>query len=164
MDPFSITASTAGLADICIRLAKFLKQAHDGFRAVDRELEEFSEEIVSMRSINDLVKRSYTEGSTAKTDPDHQLILGTHWRATQNTLASCQRTFEQIETLLKEVVGVGSGKHIKLDQLRRWLKQQSREEAFSALREKLKAHQIALQLSLSAVSMSVFLVHTPGIG
>ena len=161
-DPFSIIAGTAGLADVCIRVTKFLKQAKDGFRAVDQELEDLFEEIVSLRSVNDLVQRSYTEGSTAKTDPDHQRILGTHWRTTQNTLASCQRIIEQIEALLEEVVDAGSGKHIKLDQLRKWLKQQSREGAFSTLREKLKAHQIALQISLSAVSMSVIFFHLLG--
>ena len=162
-DPFSIIAGTAGVADVCIRLTKFLKQAKDGFRAVGQELEDLFEEIVSLRSVNDLVERSYTEGSTAKIDPDHQHILGTHWRATQNTLASCRNIIEQIEALLNEVVDVGSGKHIKIDQLRKWLKQQSSEEALSTLREKLRTHQIALQLSLSAVSMSVVLICVLGI-
>ena len=156
-DPFSIVAGTAGLADVCVRLARFIKQANAGFRVVDQELEDVSQEIESLRSINDLVKRSYTDGFSTKSDPDQQQILGTHWCATQNTLASCQRIVEQIEALLKEVADVGSGKHVKLDQLRKWLRQQSREEAFSSLREKLKAHQMALQLSLSAVSMSVSL-------
>ena len=163
-DPFSIVAATAGLTDVCIRLIKFLKQAHDGFRAVDQELKDLFEAIVSLRSVNYLVERSFTEGSTVKPDPAHQRILGTHWHATQTTLASCQRIIEQIEALLKEVVDAGSGKHIRVDQLRKWLKQQSREEAFSTLREKLKAHQIALQLSLSAVSMSVNLDRMLGIG
>ena len=152
-DPFSVLASTAGLADVCIRLARFLKQANAGFRTVDQELGSLFEEIASLRSVNDLVKSSYTEGATAKTDPNHQQILGTHWSATQNTLTSCQHIVEQIEALLQEVSAAGSGNHVKLDQIRKWLKQQSREEAFSSLRGKLKAHQVALQLSLSAVSM-----------
>ena len=161
-DPFSIVAGTVGVADVCFRLIKFLKQANAGLRVVDQELEHLSEELVSLRSVNDLVKRSYTEGFTTKTDPDHQQILGSHWRSTQNTLAGCQRIVEQIEALLKEVANTGSGKHIKFDQLRKWLKQQSREEAFSTLREKLKAHQLALQLSLSAVTMFVVLIPMPG--
>ncbi|KAL9074389.1 MAG: hypothetical protein Q9157_004416 [Trypethelium eluteriae] len=152
-DPFSVVAGTAGLADVCIRLTKFLKHAKDEFRAVDQELEDLFEEIESLRSTNELVKQSYTQGSVALVDSDHQQIINTHWRATQNTLASCWRVTEQIEELLKDVANAGSGKHVKLDQLRRWLKQQSKEEILSALRERLKAHQIALQLSLSAVSI-----------
>jgi len=152
-DPFSILAGTAGLADVCIRLANFLKHANDEFRVVDQELEALFEEIVSLRSVNDLVERSYMDGSTARTNPDHQQILGTNWHSTQNTLASCQRIVEQIEAILIEVVDAGSGKHIKLDQLRKWLKHQSRGTALSIQREKLKAHQTVLQLSLSAISL-----------
>jgi hypothetical protein len=153
MDPFSIIAGTAGLADVCLRLAKFLKNANDGFREVDRELEELSREIALLRSVNDLVERTYVEGSTAGTNPEHQRILGTNWRATQTTLASCQLIVEQIEVILQEVGDAGNGKHVKLDQLRKWLKQQSKEGDLSTLREKLQAHQIALQVSLSAISM-----------
>ena len=114
-DPFSIVAGTAGLADVCIRVSRFLIQAKDGFRAVDQDLDDLFQEIESLRSINDLVQRSYTEGSIDKTGSDNQQILDTHWYATQNTLASCRRTVEQIESLLKEILDTGSGKHIKLD-------------------------------------------------
>ena len=153
VDGADCCTSTAGLADVCVRLAKFLKDANHGFRVVDQELEGLCEEIISLRSVNDLVERTYMEGSAARVSPHQQQIIGTNWRATQNTLASCQGIVERIEAIFLEVIGVGGGKHIKLDQLRRWLKQQSREEALTKLREKLKAHQIALQLSLSAVSM-----------
>jgi hypothetical protein len=127
-DPFSILSSTAGLADVCIRLANFLKNANDEFRAVDQELDDLFEEIVSLRSANDLVECSYVEGSTARTNPDHQQILSTNWRATKNTLTSCQRIVERIEVIFTEIVNAGSGKCIKLDRIRKWLKQQSREE------------------------------------
>ena len=33
-DYFSVIAGAAGLADVCIRLAKFLKEAKDGFQKV----------------------------------------------------------------------------------------------------------------------------------
>jgi hypothetical protein len=162
-DPFSILASTAGLADVCLRLANFLKHANEGIRGVDQELEGLSKEIASLRSVNDLVECSYREEFTAGADPDYQQILGTNWLAAQNTLASCRRIVEQIEAILKEVVDAGSGRHIKLDQLRKWLKQQSKEEALSALREKLQKHQSGLQLSLSAINLWAFLIHSLGI-
>ena len=152
-DPFSIVAGTAGLADVCIRLAKLVKQANAGFQSVDRELELLFEETESVQAINDLVRYSYNEGYRATLDPEHLQILDTNWCSTRNTLNSCQHIVEQIEVLLKEVSKAGSGKNVKLDQLRKWLKQQSKEAAFNTLREKLKAHQIALQLSLSAVNV-----------
>ncbi|KAG9240959.1 hypothetical protein BJ878DRAFT_559262 [Calycina marina] len=159
-DPFSILAGAAGLTDVCIRLAKFLKDANDGFRLVDHELEELAKEIASLQSVNEsikeLLKRSYPEASTARTNPHLEKILNTNWRATNTTLASCQLIVERIEAILKDVVSTGSGKHIKRDQVRKWLKQQSREEELNTLREKLKAHQLALQLSLSAIGIIDF--------
>ncbi|KUJ19971.1 uncharacterized protein LY89DRAFT_705802 [Mollisia scopiformis] len=153
MDPFSIIAGTAGLADVCLRLAIFLKHAHDGFRVVDQELEELSEEITSLRALNDLAERTYKEESVVGIDPDQQDVLSTNWRATQNTLASCQGIVERIEAILREILHSGNGKHVKLDQVRKWLKQRSKERGLNTLREKLQAHQIALQVSLSAVSI-----------
>lgn len=159
-DPFSILAGAAGLADVCIRLAKFLKDANDGFRLVDQELEDLSKEIASLQSVNEslneLLKRNYPEGSTARTNPHLEKILETNFRATDNTLSSCKLIVERIEAILKDVVNAGNGKHIKRDQVRRWLKQLSREEELKTLRARLKAHQLALQLSLSAAGMSGF--------
>lgn len=152
-DPFSIVAGTASLADACIRLTKFLKKANDEFQAVDQVLGELFKEIASLRSVNDLLRKSYAEGFTVKINFDSQRILDTEWHATQDTLISCQHIIEQIEALLKRVVAVGGGRHIRIDQFRKWLKLNAREEALGALHEKLKRHQVALQLSLSAVSM-----------
>jgi hypothetical protein len=152
-DPLSIIAGTAGLGDVCVRLIIFLKHAKDGIRSVDEDLENLLIEITSLRSTNDLVNRSYAEGVLPVGDSEHQQILKTQWRAIQTTLASCQRVTQQIEKLLQDVANTGNGKHVKLDQLRRWLKQQSREESLTNLRERLKAHELALQLGLSATTM-----------
>lgn len=152
-DPFSIIAGTAGLTDVCIRLTKLLKQAKDGFQTVDDDLEELSEEIKVLRSVNDLIQRSYEAESTVNTGFDHRQVLLDHWHAAQTTLVGCQRIVRQIGDLLASVLAVGNGKHIKFDKLRRWLKQQSKEEAFNTLRQKLSAHQIGLQNILAAVNM-----------
>lgn len=156
-DPFSILAGAAGLADVCIRLAKFLKDANDGFRVVDRELADLFKEIASLQSVNasieELLKRTSPEGSTPRISPNLQIILDTNWKAAKGTLTACRLIVERIEAVLNVVVHSGSGKHVKRDQLQKWLKQQSREEELSTLRGKLKEYQLALQLSLSAIGM-----------
>ena len=152
-DPFSVLAGTAGLADVCIRLSKLIKQAKEGFQTVDEELEDLFKEVASIRSVNNLVQRSYEAESTITTDRDDKRVLATHWQATQSTLAGCRRIVEQLDALLEEILKAGDGKHVKLGKLRRWLKQQSKEETFNALRQKLSAHQIGLQTSLAAVNV-----------
>ena len=157
-DPFSILAGAAGLADVCIRLGKFLKDANHGFRVVDQELDELLKEITSLQSVNasieELLKRSYPGRSTAQASPNLQQVLDTNWQATNATLSSCKLVVEKIEAILKDVVNVGSGRHVKRDQIRKWIKQQSRGDELNTLRGKLKQYQLALQLSLSAVAMS----------
>ena len=152
-DPFSIVVGTAGLADVCIRLTKLLKQAKDGFQTLDEELEDLSKEITGLRAVNDSVQRIYEASSIAASDPDDQQVLVHQWQATKTTLAGCQRVVKELDALLVSVLDVGRRKHVKIVKLRKWLKQQSKEEAFNTLRRKLNAHQIALQTSLAAVNV-----------
>ena len=152
-DPFSIVVGAAGLADICIRLTKFVKQAKDGFQKVDEDLEDLSKEITALSSVSDLIKRSF-EADTARTlDPSDQQIINNLWQNTRTTLTGCQDLIERLNTLIIEVLGNGSPKHAKSNSLRKYLRQQSKEGSFIELRQKLNAHQVALQTSVAAVNV-----------
>ena len=157
-DPFSIIAGAAGLADVCIRLTKFVKQAKDGFQTVDSDLEELSKEIIALRSVNDLVKHSFEANKAGSIDSTNQQILSDHWSATQSTLAGCQDVVERLSVLVINIVGNENSKHEKLNSLRKYLRQQSKEDEFKLLRQKLNAHQVALQTSLTAVNVWVLIV------
>ncbi|KAH7356935.1 hypothetical protein BKA65DRAFT_495809 [Rhexocercosporidium sp. MPI-PUGE-AT-0058] len=158
VDQFSVLAVAAGLADVCIWLGKFLKDDKHRFRVVGQELEDLFKEITSLQSVNasidELLGRWYPEGSTAGTSPNLQKILDTNWQATSGTVSNGQLIVERIEAILEDIVNIGRGKHIKHDQIRKWMKQQSREEELNTLWGKLKQYLLALQLSLSAVGMS----------
>ena len=160
-DPFSIIAGTAGLTDVCIRFANVLKQAKDGFQSIDEDLESLSEEIGSLQAVNDLVERSYEAGASISIEAKDQQVFNNHWHATRTTLSGSQRIVEQLSTMLLEIVNTGSGKHTKRDKLRKYLKQQSKEGDFNACRQKLSAHQVALQTSLAAVTVSAFWLSMP---
>ena len=152
-DPFSIITGTAGLADVSIRLAKFLKQAKNGFQTVDDDLEDLSKEIDGLQDVNALVKRTHETGSASNIDVNDQQIFVNQWETIQATLAGCEHIVEQLRSLLSVVLSVGGGKHTKIDKLRKFLKQQSKEEDFNRLRQRLGTHQAALQTSLAAVTM-----------
>jgi len=152
-DPFSIIAGSAGLADVCIRLTKFLKQAKEGFQKVDEDLEELSNEIIALRSVSDLIKRSFEADLAEPKDPRDKQIVASHWRATRTTLTGCQDILEDLNTLVVKILTTGTSKHVKLNSLRKYLKHQSKEDEFIALRQRLNAHQIALQTSLTAVNV-----------
>ncbi|KAK4695324.1 hypothetical protein P7C71_g2413, partial [Lecanoromycetidae sp. Uapishka_2] len=152
-DPFSIIAGAAGLADVCIRLTKFLKQAKDGFQKVDKDLEDLSKEITALRSISDLVQRSFEADLTKPVNPSDKQVIANHWETTQTTLVGCRETTEQLNLLVVRILDSGTSRHVKLNSLRKYLKQQSKEDEFIGLRKKLNAHQTALQTSLAAVNI-----------
>ncbi|MCJ1388283.1 hypothetical protein MMC18_001128 [Xylographa bjoerkii] len=152
-DPFSIIAGTAGLADVCIRFALFLRQAKNGFQKVDKDLEDLAKEVTALGSVGDLIKRSFEVHLAGVTDVNGQQTLSDHWQITQATLAGCQDIIDHLNELITKVLGSGGSKHVKTGALRKYLRQQSKEEEFVKLRQKLSAHQIALQTSLAAVNI-----------
>lgn len=152
-DPFSIIAGSVGLADVCIRLAGFLKQARDGFQKVDKDLDDLSQEITALRSVSDLIKRSFEIDQAGARDPNEQQIIESHWQATRATLAGCQIHVEKLNALISEVLGKEKRKHAKFKNLRKFLKQQSKEGEFIELKQKLRTYLIALQTSLAAVNV-----------
>lgn len=160
MDPFSIIVGTAGLADVCIRLTKFLKQAKDGFQKIDEDLEDLSKEITELRTVSDLIKRSFEADLAGTANSSDNQVIVKQWQATRTTLAGCQEIVERLNALMTTIMGMGGAapKHVKFNNLRKDLKQQSKEDEFAALRKKLGAHHIALQTSLAAVNVYVFSV------
>lgn len=154
-DPFSIIAGTVGLVDVCIKFAGFLKQAKDGFQKVDQDLDELSKEITGLRSASNLIRRCFEVNHLGKRDPGDQQIIDNHWRATRVTLDGCQGILEKLSTLIIEVLGKGNPKYAKFKSLRKFLKQQSKDSEFIELRQRLHAHQVALQTSLAVINVYV---------
>ena len=152
-DPFSIIAGTAGLADVCIRFTKFLKQAKDGFQKLDKDLEDLSNEITALLTVNDLIKRSFQTDLANNTNSSNNQILNDHWQATRNALSGCQDIVERLDALMTTVLATGRQKHEKIHKLLKYLKLQSKDDEFIALRQRLNIHYTALQTSLTAVNM-----------
>ncbi|MCJ1283415.1 hypothetical protein MMC26_002744 [Xylographa opegraphella] len=152
-DPFSIIAGTVGLADVCIRFVLFLRQAKDGFHKVDEDLEDLAKEVTALRSVSNLIKRSFEVHLAGIADVNDQEIVSNHWQATQSTLAGCHDIINRLKDLITKVVGSGGSKHVKTEALRKYLRQQSKDDDFIKLRQKLNAHQTALQTNLAAVNI-----------
>ena len=151
-EPISIVAGAVGLADVCVRAIKVLKQARDSYKGEDDELDELHKEIGRLHDINDLVQRVYEAESTLSPDPTHQRIL-VDWQVTQGTLVDCERVVEQINTILASIVKSAKGNHAKLDHIRVSLKQQSKDGSLRKLRGRLCSYQLQLQNCLAAANV-----------
>ena len=152
-DPFSILVGAASLADVCVRLTKFLKQAKDGFKKIDQDLEDLSEDIIALRTVTDLIKNIFQTDLARTTNPNDNQVLANNWYTTRTTLGGCQDIVERLNALITTVLGNGGPNPVKFSSLRKYLKQQSKADDFFALREKLKTHYSALQASLAAMNL-----------
>ena len=152
-DPLSIIAGAAGLADVCIRLTKFIKHAKDGFQKIDEDLDDLSKEITALGTASELIKSSFQTELTGNKNPNENHVIADHWHATETTLAGCQDIVEKLDKLMKTILDTGGTKYVKFNSLRKYLKQQSKEEDFTALRHKLSNYNLALQTNLAAVNM-----------
>ena len=120
-DPFSIIAGTAGLADVCIRFTKFLKQPKDGFQKLDKDLEDLTKEITALLAVNDLIKRSFETDLAENTNSNDHQALNDHWQAIRITLAGCQDIPERLNALMSTHLATGSQKHGKIHKLLKYL-------------------------------------------
>ena len=141
------------MADVCIRFTKFLKQAKDGFQKLDKDLEDLSNEITALLDVNDLIKRSFETDLAENTDSSDNQILNDLWQATRKTLSDCQDIVERLNALMTTVLASGSQKHEKVHKLLKYLKLQSKDDEFVALRKNLNAHHVALQTKFTIVNM-----------
>ena len=153
MDPFSITVGTVGLIDACLKLTRFLKQAKDGFQKIDHDLEELTKEITAIQSISSFIKSISESDVAGQQDIKIQKVINDQWLVTRNILEECQLVLGKLRALVIKVLGNDNVQHPKTKNLRKYLKQQSKEEEFNDLRQKLHAHLIGLQTSLAAVNM-----------
>ena len=153
MDPFSITVGTIGLIDACVKLTKFLKQAKDGFQKIDEELEELAKELTAVHSVSALIKSIYESDPAGKRIANSRKPIDDQWRATRTILEGCRTVVEKLNRLIVNVTGDDDAKHPKIKNLKKFLKQHSKEDEFITYRQRLRAHLIALQTNLAAVNM-----------
>lgn len=157
-DPFSIIASTIGIADVCVRLVNLLVSVKQGSKTIDDDLDKLIKEINSTSSTSETIHESFKRDIAAHSEPPDsgEEAIASLWHATGTTLESCRTTLEDLNTLLTDVIGDGGPKTSSmLDNLRKYFRKQSREDELLQLRQRLnKAHDV-LQILLTAISMCV---------
>ncbi|KID68977.1 uncharacterized protein G6M90_00g054610 [Metarhizium brunneum] len=97
MDPFSIAVETAGLADVSFRLLLYLADINKASTEIQDAIAILSEEIKSFLAVNDSVEdfpHPRRDLGNFEAPLDHE-----------SDVDKVKRTIEQLETLLREIVG-----------------------------------------------------------
>lgn len=149
MDPFSIAGGCITIADLGVRLAKFIREVNSGFEQTEVELSDLRAEIEGLIRNCDWIREIFEPSTRGAT---HQApVTGSHSDRIVIELEACQAVLEDLHALLKGVVG-GTEKLDRLEKFRRWRRQQKKDDELQRLRNNLRVRQNALSFALNALN------------
>lgn len=165
MDPLSIIAGVGGIADISTRLVHSIRQFQQNMDDIDEELEDFVEQINSIKELCFSIKIVYTR-EVEKGSPDlkgDDTGVDNLWVHLGKTLNNCLGVAKKLEGIIVKIHGNSASSGLsKLD---------AKLDAFGKVyrkkilglggdldhcRAQLATHQSALQLFLTAITQLVF--------
>lgn len=159
MDPFSIIVGTVGLADVSIRVISYLGSLKSATSKIQDEITILGQEIEALVAVNDSVE-DFWHSRHDLNGFDAPVNDGSHasnvWKNLASLLQQSKMTIEQLEILLKEVVGKKSTLVAgKLDGLRKTIRRQDRDGEYMQIRQRLANNQAGMQMLLSALNLCV---------
>lgn len=160
-DPFSIIAGTAGLIDVCLRFGSYLRDIQAGAAKIDDEIVRLSRDIEALRVVNETVRASYNESpGQLDSETENSKHLERLWRNVCSNLENCRLVVEELEVLIKAIVGKEPPKDEskimrKLGGFRKQLRMQYKEVDFNKLQSRLNTYHNTIQLMLDLIIWSV---------
>lgn len=156
-DPFSVFAATAGLIDVCLRFGSYLYNVQAGAAKIEDEIEILSRDIEALRVINETIRASYKElPSNLSSEKESSKHVERLWRNVSSSLKNCRLIVEELEALVKGIVGKAPPKDDtkimrKLGGFKKQLRKQSSEGDFSKLQTRLTTYYNEIQLMLDLI-------------
>lgn len=156
MDPFSITVGVVSLADVCLRLIKFLKDIPTAITTIQKEIEGLISEVESLRAVVVSIEeslRSYHENSIVAS-PLKAANLENLWINCKRSLDTCQGIATQLECLVQDIYGK-SGSRVtgKLDALGKESRRRDKAAGVQQLHDKLSIEKQNLQILLTGINL-----------
>ncbi|KAK2748973.1 hypothetical protein FQN57_007256 [Myotisia sp. PD_48] len=155
MDPFSILAGTAGLADVAFRILKYLTDIKAASGKIQDEIIILRQEIKSLVAVVESVEDFPTpDWSSSGATNDIDSRAHKVWEELGLLLQQCKVTIEQLEELLSEVVGKkGSYVAGKIDGIRKTIRRKGRDGEYMQIRQRLANCQNGIQMLLAAINL-----------
>lgn len=160
-DPFSIVAGTIGLADVCSRSSRIIKnlyQIRQDVGTIDEDLETLIQGVDDLRAICETVRATF---GTRPDDATHEFSKVSEatervWQDLERTLQSCHGVILKLDKIVLEICGpprtFGSG---KLDAFQKYLRKRFRDSNLRRYQKQLATYQNALHLVLTIFTLYV---------
>ena len=162
-EPFSIITATVGVIDVCCRFGSYLRDVQAGAAQIEDDIEILSRDIEALRVVNETIRDSYKElsshlGSGIESSKHVERL----WRNVSSNLGNCQLVLEELEILVRAVVGKVAPEDEskimrKFGGFRKQLRKQSRESDFNKLQGRLTTYYNTIQLMLDLIIWSTII-------
>jgi hypothetical protein len=156
-DPFSILASTVGLADVCVRAGFYLAQIKEAAGKVEEDVAALTHDIDALKAVNKSISffwRRHRATVPPRTQPQNADRVQDTWKNVGINLRDCQSTVEKMELLLQEIIGKDKARSAwKLEGLRKALRKVSKEGDFEKLRRQLADYRGSLHLLFTTLDL-----------
>lgn len=156
MDPFSITVGAVGLADVCFRLVKFLKDVPAAVASIQQEIDRLITEVESLKTVVTSVQEAFEDDTPRPAGLPHPKAtnLENLWQDCRRSLDACHSIATQLEELVHEVYGKTGPKVTgKFDGLGKELRRRDKAPKVQQLRGDLSTEKCTLNLVLTGISL-----------
>ena len=164
-DPFSIVSAAAGLADIVVRLTKYIRQIQKAIGTIEADINDLVNELESLNSVCQLLESRFVAVGSPEPSPrsisshDSNLSGRTLCTITEptvdvtqalgRTLENCKHVVAKLESLIEEIYGKWDGSTTGFrDKVAKAMRNNSRQTALNSYRSQITLWQSSIQLLL----------------
>lgn len=147
MDPFTVIATAAAVYQTVSIIAQGVYNIVDGTVEIDENVSGFYAEIRSLQHVINAVTQALQHPSFKQKDPSLESL----WRSVNDCLISCRITVTKLDVEMSSLKSTGKSNLIK-DSYRA-IKLSFKQDKITALRERIKTHNGAMQVIMMLISV-----------
>lgn len=158
-DPFSIVSGALSVADISIRVGKYLKTIQQTSKHVSEEITSLEREIETFTNTYNALAALCCAGTTHEKDGVHAIAVqgdpcGDLWQHAAELVNEGQTLIEQLKSILEKVLGSElTPKHQKIDDVRKAIRLSSRSVDYGMLRGRFTKLNMELNTMFTAIEL-----------
>ena len=149
-DVFSVIASGVGIADVALRLIKYLRDVKKAAENIEDDIDLLITEVEALEAVHGELQRLLEKNVEDKNISPKETTL---WFQTAKTLKAGQILSQKLEVCVREIYDDDPKVKGKRDALVKQHRKRSRDATLSDFRDQVHSYQGALQLWMSIISL-----------
>lgn len=151
-DPISIFAAGVGIADVSIRLIKYLKDVKAAAESIEEDIGGLINEVEALMTVHGQLEHEYVRHTNDEGSSQEEKIL---WFNTGKTLKNGQTLVEKLDQSIRQIYGNDPRVAGKRDGLIKQHRKRNQEGVVFGFRNQISTCHGALKIWLECIAMSV---------